>query len=214
MSKYYDEEAALHTKSKTECEKSTKVFLIGDSIRMGYCDMVKEQLSDIGEVIYPDDNCRYTQYTYVNLSAWKNLFSDPDEVRVVYWNNGHWDIAHWDGEEEPLNSIDEYTKMLSRIRSRLKKYFPKAKIVFSTTMPMNPNGQDSFNPRTTKEIGEYNKAAISLFKNTDVLVDDVFGEFKMLTTDYFADYCHLTEGGNKLLSAHISDYIRNILSEA
>ncbi len=214
ISKYYDEEAALHTQSKTAGEKNAKVFLIGDSIRMGYCDMVKEQLSDIAEVIYPEDNCRYTQYTYVNLSSWKNLFSYPEEVKVIYWNNGHWDIAHWDGEEESLNSIEEYTKMLFRIQRRLKIYFPKARIVFSTTMPMNPNGQNSFNPRTTKEIGEYNEAAIAIFENTDILIDDVFDKFKTLTADYFADYCHLTVEGNKLLSAHISDYIRNILNKA
>lgn len=58
MSTYYDEEAALHTQSKTAGEKNAKVFLIGDSIRMGYCDIVKEQLSDIAEVIYPRLLCR------------------------------------------------------------------------------------------------------------------------------------------------------------
>lgn len=210
--KYYDEEKALNTKAINSNNKNAKVFLIGDSIRMGYCDITKKLLSDMAEVIYPEDNCRYTQYTYVNLSAWKNLFSDPNEVRVVYWNNGHWDIAHWDGEE-PLNSTEEYTKMLLRIENRLKKCFPNAKIVFSTTMPMNPNGQNSANPRTTEEIGEYNKAAIRVFKDTDVYIDDVFDKFKHLTAEYFADYCHLTEEGNKLLGKHIADYIRNILNE-
>ncbi len=204
----YHEEAALDVVAvETDNSKKT-VFLIGDSIRMGYCEITKRILSDVAEVIFPDDNCRYTQYTFVGLSQWKNLFYSPEEVDVVYWNNGHWDIAHWDGEES-LNSIEEYTKMLVRIKRRISTIFPNAKIVFFTTMPMNPNGMDSVNPRTTAEIKAYNKAAVNALKN-EIYIDDVFSEYENLTEDYFSDYCHLTEAGNEMLGKHVAEYIKNL----
>ena len=40
-----------------------KVLLLGDSIRMGYDDFVKEELKEF-EVFYdPDDNGRFSDYT-------------------------------------------------------------------------------------------------------------------------------------------------------
>lgn len=205
----YHEEAALIIKAVSSDNSKKTVFLIGDSIRMGYCEVTKRILSDVADVIYPDDNCRYTQYTYVGLSQWKNLFATPEEVDVVYWNNGHWDIAHWDGER-PLNSIDEYTKMLLRIQKRISALFPNAKIVFSTTMPMNPNGTNSINPRTTAEIKLYNEAAVRILENI-TFIDDVFTIFECLSADYFADYCHLTDEGNEMLGKHVAEYISKLL---
>ena len=45
------------------CSESKKnIFLIGDSIRQGYCKVVAEELLDIAKVFYIEDNCRNTQY--------------------------------------------------------------------------------------------------------------------------------------------------------
>ena len=35
-----------------------QLLLIGDSIRMGYCETVKTLLADDYEVIFPKENCR------------------------------------------------------------------------------------------------------------------------------------------------------------
>ena len=40
-----------------------RVLLLGDSIRMGYDSMVKELLSDKYEVLFPEDNGRFSSYT-------------------------------------------------------------------------------------------------------------------------------------------------------
>lgn len=42
-----------------------KVFLIGDSIREGYCPYVEEFLDGTFQVAYPNENCRNTQYVWV-----------------------------------------------------------------------------------------------------------------------------------------------------
>lgn len=44
------------------CSKERpNIFLIGDSIRLGYCETVKKELADIAEVFYVMDNCRKPQ---------------------------------------------------------------------------------------------------------------------------------------------------------
>lgn len=50
------------------------IFLIGDSIRRGYCETVKMELSDVAEVFYVDDNCRNTQYVITSLKQWSGMF--------------------------------------------------------------------------------------------------------------------------------------------
>ena len=40
---YYDEEGHVAVKNEIKKEKK-QIFLIGDSIRMGYCQTVKEEL--------------------------------------------------------------------------------------------------------------------------------------------------------------------------
>ncbi len=206
----YDEEKAFAVTPVEENGESKTVFLIGDSIRMGYCEITKKALEGVADVIYPEENCRYTQYTYVNISVWKNMFADTNKVDLVYWNNGHWDIAHWDGET-PLNSTDEYCKMLCRIYLRLKSVFKNAKIVFASTMPMNPNGTNSPNPRTTEQISLYNNEAEKALFGSGCYFHDVFKRFENLSEDYYKDYCHLTDEGNKLLGKCVADYIKNLL---
>ena len=85
------------------------VFLIGDSIRIRYCEYVKKELEDTAQVVYPVENCRFTQYVITNIYDWA-ASCNPDSVAVVHFNCGHWDIAHWRGEAESLNDIPTYKK--------------------------------------------------------------------------------------------------------
>ena len=68
------------------CQK--EYFLIGDSIRMGYCASAREALSDVAEVFYVADNCRNTQNVITNLNGWANMFDDPTRVDMVQFK--HW----------------------------------------------------------------------------------------------------------------------------
>ena len=171
---YMEEGGFLPVSSEKIDEEKKNVLLLGDSIRAGYCEYTKAALSDAANVKYPDDNCRNTQYTYVSLAWWKNIFENTEKVNVVYWNNGHWDIAHWGGDEKSLNSVGQYCDMLCRIAKKLRKFFPNAKIIFATTTPANPNGSVGPNPRTNEEILKYNKAAISALSEEDVEIHDVY----------------------------------------
>ena len=115
----YDEEGGP---SRAAAKGENLVFLIGDSIRMGFQPYLHRALEGQATLVAPEENCRYTQYTYTSLAGWKELVADPAAVRLVYWNNGHWDVAHWDGDPQPLNTEPEYAAMLA-----LAAVFPQRK---------------------------------------------------------------------------------------
>lgn len=210
--KIYDEEGGGIKVTADTCDNTKKtVLLIGDSIRMGYCGYTKEALKDIANVYYPDDNCRFAQNILVCLGWWADLVPNKDNVDVVHWNCGHWDIAKWHGEDKSLNSIEEYCKILERIHNAINRIFPNAKVIFATTTPMNPAGLPAKNERTTAEIVEYNKAAMKVMDRIGAEVNDLFFVTKDLSADYYSDYCHYTEQGFELLGKQVAEYIRKKL---
>ncbi len=171
------------------------VFLVGDSIRVGFCETVKSELSDIAVVTYPDDNCAYTQYTYVNLPGWAAAKTDPKKVDLVYWNNGHHDTAHWmkDDDDGPLNSPEVYAYMLRRLVRRMHNVFPNAKIIFYTTTHRQDGLEDMMHPRSNEEIDTYNAVAREVMSEAGVAVSDVCAYADSLTDDpKFADGVHFT----------------------
>ncbi len=207
--KKYDEEGSNAKVAVENYNKDKKtVFLIGDSIRMGYCGYVKEQLSDIANVYYPEDNCRFAQNILVSLGWWADLVPDREKVDIVHWNCGHWDIARWNNDPDSLNTIEEYCALLERIHKAINRLFPNATVHFATTTPMQPGAVNVKNQRTTAEIIEYNKAAVDAMNRLGVETDDLFAVAKDLPADYYTDYCHYCEDGFRLLGTKVSEYIR------
>ncbi|MBQ3150210.1 MAG: hypothetical protein IJB86_03080 [Clostridia bacterium] len=189
-------------------DEKKNIFLIGDSIRMGFCDVTREALSDEAEVFYVDDNCRNTQYVIINLFSWANLFDAPEKVDIVQFNCGHWDLAHWCEYVLPLTSETEYTRNLIMIAEMTAKLFPNAKIVFATTTPMNPNGQLNQNVRTTADIARYNDAAKKALENRNIAINDLFEITKDWDASFYADYCHFTQESNKILGNSVASELK------
>jgi lysophospholipase L1-like esterase len=185
-----------------------KVLLLGDSIRMGYCNYVREEMHEIAEVFFPEENCRNTQHTFVSLSNWLHLAGDPETVDVVHWNNGHWDVAHWRGEGVSLNTPEQYADMLARIYRQLGDCFPNATIIFALTTPMNPTGMVGLNPRTNGEIEHYNAVANGLMRKLGVPVNDLYAVMKDKPASSYKDHAHFTEDGFKVLGKVVAKVIQ------
>ena len=193
------------TNKQFQCNNIKKnVFLIGDSIRMGYCASTREALSDIAEVFYVKENCRNTQFVITSLNSWANMFSDPNCVDLVQFNCGHWDIARWRGGEKSLTSEDEYARNLQIIIDMLSELFPRAKLVFATTTTMNPSGQMGINPRTNVEISRYNEIAKTVASKNNIPVNDLFAVTKDWDSSYYKDYCHFTDEANMALGQAVA----------
>lgn len=187
------------------------VILLGDSIRIGYCNYVKEELKDIANVVFPDDNSRFTQYTFANLFSWLALVDNPEEIDVIHWNNGLWDVVHFNGDDLPLNTTEQYFDTLRRICRKMKEKAPNAKIIFATMTPINEDWIQGPNYRIQDEVIKYNGVARGLMKEQGIEINDLFKLLDEQPESYFIDQCHLKPEGYQLVARQVSDVIRKSL---
>ncbi len=191
--------------------KKKKVFLIGDSIRQGYAPHVSEYLGDAYEVVSPKENCRNTQYVITCLRTWANMFEDRQDVVAVTFNCGHWDVAHWNCDQEPLTQPTEYANNIRRIIRQLRSFFPCAALLFVTTSPMAPGDNSGhFNPRTNEEIQAYNALALAVCREAGVATLDIYTAMAPWGKECYADYAHPTTQCNKLLGEEIATAILDL----
>lgn len=47
-----------------------RIFLIGDSIRIGYDSVVRDALASSAQIYWDADNARFVQYTLRNVAVW------------------------------------------------------------------------------------------------------------------------------------------------
>ncbi len=189
-----------------------KVFLLGDSIRIGYDEYVRELLKGTADVFYPEDNGRFAGYTYICIPQWKNLAGNPDEVNVVHWNCGHWDCAHFYRDSEPYSTVEEYSVWLRRVHNCIRRNFTAAQIIFATTTGVAPGRYEQMSsPRSNEEIALYNKAATQVMSELGVPVNDLAVYAANFPIDYYADEVHFTETGSRLLAGMVADKIRKYL---
>ena len=108
------------------------VILLGDSIRINYCERVKELLSDICDVRFPHDNCAYTLNTIWNVRNWVNEIGF-DKIDLIHYNNGIWDHHRNLADGEPLSNIEQYVYLNRRLHNHLSTYTDK--LIWATTTP-------------------------------------------------------------------------------
>ena len=121
-----------------------KVLLLGDSIRMGYDDYVKEELDGKCEVVYDaEDNGRFAAYT---LWQANQMFKHHGHFDVVHWNNGYWDMNIEAPMTEAMHPVEEYVHFLKRIIKLCREN--GAKIIFATTTPILEPGMAADNTGT------------------------------------------------------------------
>ena len=145
-----------------------KVLLLGDSIRMGYDDYVKDLLGGECEVYYdPEDNGRFSAYTLWQMNQFFKHFGHFD---VVHWNNGYWDMNIEAPMTTAMHPVDEYVHYLRRILGEIRRN--GAVPVFATTTPILSAGQaadisgtgaDSINYNNDWVVA-YNEAALAVMQ--------------------------------------------------
>lgn len=181
-----------------------KVYLIGDSIRFGapgspgYGVYVKEKLNGRAEVYAPNENSRFAQYTLRYLWDWTQEMN-TEEIDVVHWNNGLWDVLRLHGDE-PLTPVDIYTDFLERVYKKIRLLFPNAKIIFALSTSVIEKWANPDFMRYNKEIEAYNEAAKELMEGLGVEVNDLYAASKELGEEYRSDWVHYNEKGSEILA--------------
>ena len=192
-----------------------KVLLLGDSIRMGYDDYVRDLLKGECEVIYSEDNGRFASYT---LWQANQLFREYGRFDIVHWNNGYWDMNVEPPMKEAIHPVDEYVHFLKRIIHEIRQN--GARIIFATTTPIAEKGSSPDNTGTGVEINyennwvqKYNDAAKQLMAQEHIPVNDLYA---LMRKDRNCCKCpdglHLTEEGYRLCAKQVAGMIRKELA--
>jgi hypothetical protein len=192
-----------------------KVLLLGDSIRMGYDDYVRELLKHRCDVYYDEnDNGRFAAYT---LWQANQFFKNYGKFDVVHWNNGYWDMNVEAPMTEAMHPIDEYMHFLRRIIKEIRRN--GAQIIFATTTPVLKSGSAADNTGTGMIISydndwvvKYNDAAKDIMIEANVAVNDLYA-LMLNDKNYYKceDRLHLTEKGYRICAEQAARMIREKL---
>ena len=164
------------------------LFLVGDSIRMGYDKSVKKTLEGKVNVIYPDENCRFASYV---LREFHEYLKDVkgEDIDVVHWNAGLWDCLRLFGED-PHTPLDVYAYYIDRICVRIKKICPNAKIIFATSTRVISEKMSKDFKRYNEEIEKYNEAAVNVVKKHGFKINDLYAVSASLPEEAHSDPVH------------------------
>lgn len=192
--------------------KRIKLLLLGDSISLGYREIVKYNLAECFDVRFPKEQGKGAADIYRMLYEWKKYIAGNEEIDLIYWNAGEWDVVHIFGEDSQTN-IEEYKQYLGKIYRRLRHIFPNAKICFATTTPVVEEVYEEDFFRKNKEIELYNMAAKEVLGEKVDLFDDLYDFIKCATKKDYVDATHFSFDVNRKMANHISNEIKKLFVE-
>ena len=183
-----------------------KIILFGDSIRLGYENYIKDSLEGIAEVYKAKDTCAFSQYMLRWVNEWKLKEGYPDDIDLVHWNVGLWDVLRI-FDDGTFTSPDYYAQTLQRLERRLRLLFPKAKQVFALSTAVIEEEYKYPYQRYNKDIELFNKIAIETLSPLGVEINDLYTLTKEVAKTCRSDMTHfytpdgITLLGNKVLDA-------------
>lgn len=179
-----------------------KILLLGDSIRLNYAPYVYRKLSDRAQIVWPEDNCRFAKYTLHEFPGWLKTLGTPD---IIHWNNGLWDLHHFNGAE-PLSSLEDYVKDLERVARMLKA--TGATVIFATCTTASPENKEWDNT----EVAQYNAAACRVMERLNISVNNLNAVTRGNEEICIAqDLIHLSPAGIKLVGNQVVETLEKHL---
>jgi len=194
------------------------VLLIGDSIRLGYQERVRELLGPNVTVYAPQENCGFSKRALWGMFAYMGQFGMP-HIDVAQFNAGIWDLHRCTRDGERFTDIDEYAKTIRRLGHEIQYYADK--VIFAKTTPCGKAFDEnvSINPLINTnerfwetflgapvavwnaDVAAYNARAEAEMADLGIDVNDLFTPILADTDKYIsADGCHPTPEGYELLA--------------
>ena len=188
-----------------------KIFLLGDSIRMGYDEYVAMAFRKTAKVFYPEDNCRFAAYFLRNLKNWQKELECGEDVDLIHWNAGLWDLLILqDGEH--LTPVEVYAMYIERICKMMKQFFPNAKMIFATSTPVQEELFTEYK-RFNRDIENYNAHATAIVKRYGMEVNDLYTLACNSPVEYHSDKTHYgTKEGTRMLADQVVAVISKSLA--
>lgn len=192
------------------------VFIIGDSISIGYTENVKTLLKGSANVSRPLGNCTHSGVGVISTQGWLG----KTKWDVIHFNFGIWDTHFLHNGElvrdrskykpEDLHrrfTTEQYVENLTQIVAILKK--TGAKLIWASTTPYVSYGDD-----TKILLENNNKAARELMVKEGVVIDDLYSlALPNLKEWQSSDGCDFNEQGYEQLAKQVALSITNVLRE-
>ena len=186
-----------------------KVALIGDSIRMGYQSIIKQNLCGAAFVWMPDINGVDSRNILIHLSRWMKI-AQPD---IVHINCGLHDMKKPFDTGIPAVPLEEYQHNIHTILSQLTQTIPV--VVWVTTTPVNTvwHHQVKTFDRFEEDVIAYNAAAQDVARAWDVQVNDLYTAVMSAGRDrlLLPDGVHFNEKGCALLAEQVTLLLNQFL---
>ena len=191
-----------------------KILLLGDSIELGYQGYIKEVFKDIAEVSGARGNCQFSLYLLRWINIWKKEEGWADDMDLVHWNVGLWDVLRIFGDDTHT-PVEIYGDTLRRIYQRLKILFPKAKQIFATSTAVMEEDYDFPYQRYNADIEKFNQVAIETLAPLGVVINDLYAITKNASKSCRSDMTHYyTADGIKLVGGKVAQTIGDTLEIA
>lgn len=189
------------------------VVLIGDSIRMGYENTVRQTLRGLAEVRSPEDNGGDSNKVLCHLGEWATAL----RPHVVHVNCGLHDLKTEFGQTRRAVPLDQYRRNVKRILSLLKAE-TDAVVLWASTTPVNETLHHRNKPfdRFERDVTAYNSAAAKVAGELDVPINDLYSCIDRIGPDRYLtpDGVHFTQEGYDLLGAAVAGFIKPYLQGA
>jgi acyl-CoA thioesterase-1 len=187
-----------------------RVFLIGDSISMGYTVPTRELLAGKANVIRAKDNTNSSANGIRMLDTWLG----DGKWDVIHFNFGLHDLKYVQDEPDPSRRrpnvpIEQYEKNLEQIVQRLQK--TGAKLIWCTTTPVPPGGTSD---RVAGDENLYNEAAERVMKKHGIAIDDLCAYVRPHQSEWqLPNNVHYTDDGYKALAKQVAASIEKALQK-
>jgi lysophospholipase L1-like esterase len=187
-----------------------RVTLIGDSIRIGYQDIVRSALAGEAEVAWPEENAGNSRNVLQHLDEW--VLSQSQDV--VHINFGLHDLRRGFDAPDCVVPLDEYRRNVEQVLATIGER-TDARVFWATTTPVNQawhHATKGFD-RLDADVERYNAAALEACEKLDVPVDDLNAVVTAAGKDTILvpDGVHYGPEGCRLLGEAVAGFLRGVL---
>lgn len=179
-----------------------RVLLIGNSITQLYYPLVDKALKGKALVDRITTSKSLGDSILIEEVA---LIMKQYPYDIIHFNNG---MHGWDYTEQ------EWSAALPKFYETIRKYAPKAKLIWASTTPVrDPGNGYALAPRTDR-VKDRNRLAADFFSDKPVLREDLFGVVAANPAYYEGgDGVHPNEHGTAALAAEVVKNIERMINE-
>ena len=185
------------------------IVLIGDSIRVGYQENVREQLADWVDVWAPEENGGTSENVLAHLDEWA-LSRHAD---VVHINCGLHDIKKEFNQDILAVPPRAYAENVRSILTRLQAE-TEATVVWALTTPVNQDWhhRNKTFDRFETDVVTYNTAASEISRELGITVNDLYSVVVSAGADNILqkDGVHFKPDGYTLLGESVAECIKKV----